>query len=256
MLNIKRYAAVMVVVAILMLPLTTYAGTDDAFYEVKASDTLGNIAEEYNTTVESITNQNSITNLDYIEAGQKIKIPDQTLGLEKTQYTVKQGDSLYIISKKYGMAWEEIMRLNNLNGSLIYPGQVLTITPGSGDLWIDVTLDKQVATAYYKGIAVKRMQVSSGAPGYDTPTGTFEIQNRGEWFYSWKYEEGAKYWVSFLYWGKYLFHTVPMDINRNIIEEEAAKIGQKASHGCLRLSVEDAKWIYENIPTRAKVVIR
>ncbi len=28
-----------------------------------------------------------------------------------------------------------------------------------------------------------------------------EIQNRGTWFYSQKYEQGAKYWVSFRGWG-------------------------------------------------------
>ncbi|HAH78565.1 MAG TPA: L,D-transpeptidase, partial [Ruminococcaceae bacterium] len=35
----------------------------------------------------------------------------------------------------------------------------------------------------------------------------------------------------------------------------ADKLGEPASHGCIRLPVEDAKWIYDNIPEGTKVVI-
>jgi lipoprotein-anchoring transpeptidase ErfK/SrfK len=105
------------------------------------------------------------------------------------------------------------------------------------------------------GKEVKEMATSSGSDGHETPQGTFEIQNRGEWFYSDKYAEGAKWWVSFRDWGVYLFHSVVMDQNQQIIPTEAAKLGTPASHGCLRLAVADAKWIYDNVPQGTKVVI-
>ncbi|MFA6809055.1 MAG: L,D-transpeptidase, partial [Eubacteriales bacterium] len=52
-----------------------------------------------------------------------------------------------------------------------------------------------------------------------------------------------------------LFHSVPMDKNKNIIEEEEKKLGSPASHGCIRLEVDQAKWIYDNIPQGTPVHI-
>ncbi|WP_278279724.1 L,D-transpeptidase [Clostridium sp. DMHC 10] len=34
------------------------------------------------------------------------------------------------------------------------------------------------------------------------------------------------------------------------------KLGTKASHGCVRLSIEDAKWMYDNIPRDTLVNIK
>lgn len=43
--------------------------------------------------------------------------------------------------------------------------------------------------------------------------------------------------------------------DKKVIGKEAKKLGVKASHGCIRLAIPDAKWIYENIPQHTKVVI-
>lgn len=128
-------------------------------------------------------------------------------------------------------------------------------TADSLDMWIDVDITKQRVYVMRGDSVVREMAASTGMAGYETPLGTFHIQNRGEWFYNEKYQEGAQWWVSFKDWGVYLFHTVPMDRDRNIIQSEADKLGQPASHGCVRLGVEDAKWIYDNIEEGAKVVI-
>ena len=32
------------------------------------------------------------------------------------------------------------------------------------------------------------------------------------------------------------------------------RLGISASHGCVRLDIECARWIYNNIPTRTRVV--
>ena len=55
--------------------------------------------------------------------------------------------------------------------------------------------------------------------------------------------------------GNYLFHSVPVDAEGNVIEEEAKKLGCPASHGCVRLSFPDAKWLYDHVPDGAWVVI-
>jgi lipoprotein-anchoring transpeptidase ErfK/SrfK len=46
-----------------------------------------------------------------------------------------------------------------------------------------------------------------------------------------------------------------MDENKQILSADAKKLGEKDSHGCIHLTVPDAKWIYEHIPYNTKVVI-
>ena len=51
-----------------------------------------------------------------------------------------------------------------------------------------------------------------------------------------------------LIWGDFLFHSVPYYAadNGSLKTGEYNKLGQKASAGCIRLAVSDAKWIYDN----------
>ncbi len=52
-----------------------------------------------------------------------------------------------------------------------------------------------------------------------------------------------------------LFHSVPYKTQSksNLEYWEYDKLGTKASAGCIRLTVQDAKWIYDNIPAGTKV---
>jgi len=119
---------------------------------------------------------------------------------------------------------------------------------------IDVSVSEQKVRIFENQAMIKEWVVSTGENNA-TPLGRFTIQNRGEWFFSEKYQQGAMWWVSFKDWGIYLFHSVPMDNNRSIIADEASKLGTPASHGCVRLEVENARWIYENIPQGTEVYI-
>ncbi len=51
------------------------------------------------------------------------------LACAQVSYTVRPGDSLYLIGQAYGLTPEEIMAANNLTTTTIWPGQVLLI-PG------------------------------------------------------------------------------------------------------------------------------
>ncbi|URZ07631.1 L,D-transpeptidase [Clostridium felsineum] len=122
-------------------------------------------------------------------------------------------------------------------------------------LRMDVDLEKQkVNVLDAKNRLVNSFVCSSGMDGYDTPKGQYTIKERGYSFYSKKYQEGAYYWVQFM--GNYLFHSVPFDKNQNLEPAEASKLGNKASHGCVRLAITDAKWIYDNIPKGTLVNIK
>ncbi|WP_048000601.1 L,D-transpeptidase [Lactiplantibacillus herbarum] len=101
------------------------------------------------------------------------------------------------------------------------------------------------------------MLASTGKTGDDTPKGSFEIQpERGLNFYNSQSGEGANYWVSFKDHGIYLFHSVPVDAQGHYVVREAEQLGKVAnSHGCIRLTISDAKWLYENIPTHTPVEV-
>jgi len=100
------------------------------------------------------------------------------------------------------------------------------------------------------------MVCSTGKKSSPTPIGTFHIQNRGKHFYNASSKEGANYWTSFKDWGTYLFHSVPVNVHGKYVVSEAHKLGKRASHGCMRLSVADAHWINRHVPAGMKVVIR
>lgn len=91
----------------------------------------------------------------------------------------------------------------------------------------------------------------------DTPTGHFKIQNEhGNSFYNAKLKEGANDWTSFKDHGVYLFHTVPTDEHGNYKPDKAKLLGKRPdSHGCIRLSVPDAKYINQKVPAETPVTI-
>lgn len=122
----------------------------------------------------------------------------------------------------------------------------------SDDLSVQVSIADQRVYIKNGDDTIYTMICSSGMDG-TTPTGTYYIQSRGESFYNPNEQLGANYWVSF--YGDYLFHTVPTDINGEYIVSEAEKLGRPASHGCLRLTVSDAQWFYANIPDGTRVDI-
>lgn len=122
-------------------------------------------------------------------------------------------------------------------------------------LRIEVSLeDQRVRVLDAEDRIVQDYACSSGEAGSETPTGTFTVTDRGESFYNPDLGEGAYYWTRF--YGTFLFHSLPFDKNQKMEPEEAAKLGTPASHGCIRLETENAKWIYDNIPDGTKVTVQ
>lgn len=144
----------------------------------------------------------------------------------------------------------------------LFAADVFASPAGYGPDWnVVVSIDEQRTYVYKKGELVKKMVCSTGLidGDNDTPLGDYIInesgQKRGTSFFSKRFGEGARWWVGFI-GGVYLFHSVPIDAAGNIIPEEAEKLGQPASHGCVRLSMEDAKWFYDTVPDQAKLHIQ
>lgn len=97
-------------------------------YVVKKGDTLYGIANKYNVRVDNLKSYNNLST-DSLSIGQIIKIPDNKVN--SNEYVVKSGDTLYSISKKYGVSVDELMSVNNLKSTVLSVGQVLKIPNNS-----------------------------------------------------------------------------------------------------------------------------
>ncbi|SUY45531.1 ErfK/YbiS/YcfS/YnhG family protein [Clostridium putrefaciens] len=127
----------------------------------------------------------------------------------------------------------------------------------SGTNYLIIVNIKDQKTYVYKGSKnkwslTKEFLCSTGVNGKETPKGTFTVQNKGDWFYTDKYDQGGKYWVGFK--GNYLFHSVPFDKEQKKIVDTT--LGKPASHGCIRLKVDESKWVYDNVPIGSKVIVK
>ncbi len=121
-------------------------------------------------------------------------------------------------------------------------------------LWVEVNLgDKHTMTVYRGNKALRTMLASGGKESTPTPLGTFYTKDRGHSFWSPRFGEGATYWVRLV--DQILVHSVPRDHRWQLKEDEHEKLGLPASHGCVRLSEENAKWFFENIPGGTPVII-
>lgn len=95
------------------------------YYIVRPGDTLADIAQRYDVTVEDIVRDNRIANPDQIYVGQRLRIISPPI---PDTYTVQPGDSLYTIARRFNTTVPRLVRLNRLrNPNRIYPGQVLRL---------------------------------------------------------------------------------------------------------------------------------
>ena len=100
---------------------------DIIIYTVKSGDTLSNIAKKYNTSTQILAEYNNISNPNKIYVGQIIKIPTVN-NTSSEYYTVKSGDTLSSIAKKYNTTVTKLVNLNNIkNKNLIYVGQTIKV---------------------------------------------------------------------------------------------------------------------------------
>jgi membrane-bound lytic murein transglycosylase D len=100
-------------------------------YTVKPGDTLGDIAEIYDTRASRIRVWNGLEYGEYIYPNQKLTIwvpKGNTYQTVAQYYTVQSGDSFEKIAKRYGLSSNELKKLNpSMNYSKIYPGDRIRI---------------------------------------------------------------------------------------------------------------------------------
>lgn len=99
-----------------------------ALYVVKKGDTLYAIAKKYGISVNGLMRLNNLSSAN-LDIGQVLRIPINGNNIldDYIVYTVKVGDNLYSIAKRYGVSVDDIVTLNNLSSNLLSIGQQLKI---------------------------------------------------------------------------------------------------------------------------------
>jgi len=102
-------------------------------YRVVSGDTLWDISQKYNTSIEQILiYNNDLKNDDILSIGQIIRIPRGNSSLSPEAgyfiHTVKKGETLWSIAQNYNLKVDSLLAVNNLaNSQLISVGQEIKV---------------------------------------------------------------------------------------------------------------------------------
>ena len=111
-----------------------------------------------------------------------------------------------------------------------------------GPILVYVDLTRQLATVYRNGVRIGVSTISSGRPGYETPTGVFTILEKNKEHISRKYNDAPMPYQERLTWGGVALHAGGLP-------------GYPESHGCVHLPLAFSKILFDAMPMGGTVVI-
>lgn len=231
------------------IPVEPYEQRRIEYYDDKLTEDISNEEEIYTTVVEQAdilvdTGSMATEPKDSNDDASKIALPE----INK--------DDFSILAPTVNMSFEELVG-DNLDRSL--PSYM----PEPGTYKLIVDLKYQVVMAYKKdeagkySIPVRYMLCSTGADATPSPTGTFKMRDyRVRYGLFVNTESYAQYWS--LITGRIYFHSVLyLDTDASEYTETSYNnLGHNVSHGCIRLTVPDARWIWYNCAPGTEVTIR
>ncbi len=215
-------------------------------YVIKAGDTLGTIAQQYNTTVQAIININPQVDLNWIQVGQRICIPAVEPPVhvrcpQDNYYVIMPGDTFYGIAQYFNVSISELQQLNpNINPNYIIVGQAICIPVAPSPVRIEINKAAFTLTLYHNENVVKTYPVAIGKPSTPTPEGTFSTVNK-------QVNPGGPFGTRWIGLSKpsYGIHGT----------SNPASIGTMASNGCIRLHNRDVNELFNFVPVGTTVRI-
>ncbi|MGH6791097.1 MAG: L,D-transpeptidase [Pseudolabrys sp.] len=109
----------------------------------------------------------------------------------------------------------------------------LSSLPARADVLVQISKAQQQLTVTVNGVETYRWRVSTGKPGYTTPSGGFRAFRLEEVYFSKKYDDAPMPNAVFFHEGYAVHGTL-----------EQSKLGRPVSHGCVRLSREHAATLF------------
>jgi len=111
---------------------------ESSAYVVTRGDTLSHIAKWHRTSVDTLASLNGIQPDQMLYPGQKIRLPgtrkvsvsasEEDVPKRKIQYTVRSGDSLWLIARRFNVSVASLRQWNTLSHrALLQPGQKLDV---------------------------------------------------------------------------------------------------------------------------------
>lgn len=153
---------------------------------------------------------------------------------------------------------EELLEAQTLIELQNYPDEVYAQQSGVAYPYlVEVVRNQCVAYVYgldENGEYTKLVHVFICTTGYWTPLGWFRMGSRKEWYGLFGGVYGQ---YGTVITGDIMFHSVPFSTTRKdaLITFQYNRLGTIASMGCIRYTVRDAKWLYENCPIGTQVHI-
>ncbi len=131
---------------------------------VQPGDSLWSIARRYGTTVKALVAANQLAG-DRLQSGATLRLPNGSDDTP-TSYVVQPGDTLYGIALAFRLSVEDLIAYNDLGGSVIHPGQRLTLRPGkTAPPLLEVTVqpgDSLWGIAQRHGVSVEALAAANG----------------------------------------------------------------------------------------------
>lgn len=118
---------------------------------------------------------------------------------------------------------------------------------------IEIDLKTQKMFYYVSGYAWKLFSVSSGRPGMATPKGRFKIVNKISKAWSKTYKLWMPYWMGINSPGIGI-HELP--VWPSGYREGENHLGKTVSHGCIRLGIGPAKYLFERVAVGTEVTVK
>lgn len=105
-------------------------------YQIMPGDNMNNLAMKFRTSIEELRRINSLPfNYDFA-VGEQIIVPANNQN-PFLYYTVKKGDNLYSLARKYNTDIDTLLQLNGLNKTdTIYPNEQLLIPQANTNIYI------------------------------------------------------------------------------------------------------------------------
>jgi LysM repeat protein len=211
------------------------SGPAPASYTVHAGDTLFSIATRFGTSVAALAQANRLWNYNFIYTGQRLTIPGGTSAPVSNPPATSKPPAT-----------------SNPPPSTtppLLPPAPGPNTPAAGK-WIDINISKETITAYEGSTALKSVLVSTGVAVHPTPVGHYKIYSKYSAFTMSGGTPGVDYyylpnvpWTMFFV-GGYAIHGTYWHHN----------FGHPMSHGCVNLTIADAKWFFDWAPLGTTVI--